>query len=327
MSEYRLVKHRGKWSLAYTDGERGRIRVALGTDDRGLAEARARDIWNARHAPASERLSDLWPAYVRDRMENVVRKDRFASLWKALEPHFGHRLGKAITEADCRAYAQHRKRVGKTGSTIRTELEMLRACLRFHYRAAAPQIWLPPASAPRDRWLSHAELSTLLENIETPHIRLFVILAVTTGARMGAILDLTWDRVDFAAGTIDYRPAGRHQTNKRRTIIPMNQSARAALKEAADGAVTDYVIEYGGEPVKSVKKAIAAAARRSSIPCSPHVFRHTAGVWMAQADVPMQKIAQFLGHTSSRVTETVYARYSPSFMKDAGAALELTGSL
>jgi integrase len=43
---------------------------------------------------------------------------------------------------------------------------------------------------------------------------------------------------------------------------------------------------------------------------------------MAQADVPMQKIAQVLGHTSTRVTETTYARYSPRFMADAMAALD-----
>jgi hypothetical protein len=38
------------------------------------------------------------------------------------------------------------------------------------------------------------------------------------------------------------------------------------------------------------------------VPCSPHVFRHTAAVWMAEADVPMEQIAQYLGHTSTRVT-------------------------
>ncbi|MFM5907046.1 MAG: tyrosine-type recombinase/integrase, partial [Novosphingobium sp.] len=75
-------------------------------------------------------------------------------------------------------------------------------------------------------------------------------------------------------------------------------------------------------PVKSVKKALQAASKRSGIQCSAHVFRHTAGVWMAEADVPMQKIAQYLGHTSTRVTETTYARYSPSFMRDASAALD-----
>jgi len=86
----------------------------------------------------------------------------------------------------------------------------------------------------------------------------------------------------------------------------------------------DVTVAYKAhsQPVKSVKKAIRGAAARSGVSCSPHVFRHTAGVWMAQSDVPMQKIAQFLGHTSTRVTERTYARYSPSFMRDAAAALD-----
>ncbi|WP_156440440.1 MULTISPECIES: tyrosine-type recombinase/integrase, partial [Pseudomonadota] len=67
---------------------------------------------------------------------------------------------------------------------------------------------------------------------------------------------------------------------------------------------------------------LQAASRRSGIQCSAHVLRHTAGVWMAEADIPMQKISQYLGHTSTRVTESVYARYSPSFMKDAAEALD-----
>jgi integrase len=143
---------------------------------------------------------------------------------------------------------------------------------------------------------------------------------LATGARMSAILDLTWDRVDLKRATADFNPAGRHQTSKRRTVVPLGQ-ALDSLKEAAEGALTDHVIEYAGQPVKSVKKAMAAAARRTGIPVSPHVLRHTAAVWMAEADVPMQKIAQFLGHTSTRVTETTYARYSPSFLKDASDAL------
>jgi integrase len=321
--EYRLVQHRGRYSLAYTDTERGRVRVALGTHDRGLAEARARDIWNARHAPQSERIADLWEAYARDRQSVIARPDALRSTWAALQPHFGHRLGKAITPEDCREYERSRKRDSKRPSTIRTELEMLRACLRFRYGASAPKLHIPPASAPRDRWLTKADATRLLESAAAPHARLFIVLALTTGTRMGALLDLTWDRVDFDQGTIDFRPVGRHQTNKRRVVVPMNATARAALQEAHKGALSDFVIEYAGKPVASVKTAIRETARRAKVPCSPHVLRHTAGVWMAQADVPMQKIAQYLGHTSTRVTEAHYARYSPSFMRDASAALEL----
>jgi integrase len=116
---------------------------------------------------------------------------------------------------------------------------------------------------------------------------------------MGAILDLTWDRVDFSARTIDFNPAGRDKSNKRRTVVPINERALAALKVAREGALTDNVIEYGAKPVASVKKAIAAAAQRSGIKCSPHDFRRSAARWMAEADVSMERIAQYLGHTST----------------------------
>ena len=321
MPEYRIVRHRGQFSLAFTDPSGRRVRVATGTDDRGLAEARARDIWRARTAPTSERVDDLWPLYVADRMTVAVQKDRFPFIWKALQPHFGHRLGKAITRADCKAYEEARKREGKAPSTIKTELEFLRACLRFHYGKDAPSIQSPTESKPRDRWLTFEERDKLLAAIETPHVRLFVILALTTGARMSALLELTWDRVDFKHKTVDLNPAGREITNKRRTIVPLNSRAWEAIEIAHKTAETANVIEYDGKPVKSVKKAIRGAAIRSGVPCSPHVFRHTAGVWMAQADVPMEKIAQFLGHTTSRITQKVYARFSPSFMRDASDAL------
>lgn len=139
---------------------------------------------------------------------------------------------------------------------------------------------------------------------------------------MGAILDLTWDRVDLKAGTIDFMPAGREKTNKRRTVVPINQRAREALEQAKEGALTDYVIEYGGNQVKSVKKAIRAAANRTKLKFSPHDFRRSAARWMAEADVPMEKIAQYLGHTSTRVTYATYARFSPRYMAEGAAALD-----
>ena len=42
---------------------------------------------------------------------------------------------------------------------------------------------------------------------------------------------------------------------------------------------------------------------------------------MAQSNVPILKIAEILGHTSTRVTERTYARHTPSHMADAVAAL------
>jgi integrase len=319
MPEWRLVKHRGQYSLAYGSP---RKRIATGTADRGRAEAIAGELWKRLNRPAQERVSDLWKPYLDDRIAHGGSKSRLDSLWKRLEPQFGYKLGRAITKQDCRDYAAKRKREGMSNSTVKTELEALRACLRWHYGKEAPLIVAPAPSKPRDRYLTKEERDQLLESIETPHVRLFVILALTTGARMGAILDLTWDRVDLKRGTIDFNPAGRDISNKRRTVVPINSRARTELEKVQEGSLSDYVIEYGGKPVASVKRAVAAAARRSGVPCSPHVFRHSAAVWMAEADVPMDKIAQFLGHTSTRVTYATYARFSPRYMADAAAAVD-----
>lgn len=321
MSEYRLVRHRGQFSIAWTEPGLGRRRVATGQNERGAAEAVASRIWRERSKPVTERVADLWEPYKKDRIASGVAPKRF-NMWKALEPHFGYKLGKAITKQDCRDYAAARRKLGRSPDTVRTELEALRACLRWHYGKDAPQIVTPPPAKPRDRFLTKDEADKLLAHIETPHVKLFVELAFATGARMGALLDLTWDRVDWRAGTIDLRPAGRDITNKRRTVVPITARVRPLLELAHQGALSEFVIEYGGGPVKSVKTAITAAARRSGVKCSAHDFRRSAGRWMAEGGASMDEIAQYLGHTSTRITAQVYARFSPRFLARAASALE-----
>lgn len=319
--QYQLVKYRGKLAVAIGRGQRRR-RYSLGTNDEGLARVRAQEVWQKLNAPASERMFDLWRLYLADRLKDGKDVTRQENAWKHLEREFGHRPGTDINKDDCRAYSKLRQRHGAAAGTIKTELEYLRACLNLRYGRGRNRVWMPTGSPPRDRYLTREELDKLLERVGTAHVRLFIVLAITTGARMGALLELRWDQVDFKHKTINFNSAGREQSNKRRPEVPLNGRAYEALEEAARGALTDWVIEWDGRAVKSIKKAVRMAAKRSGVACSPHVFRHTAGVWMAQADVPMQKISQFLGHTSTRVTERTYARYSPSFMKDAAAALE-----
>ena len=44
---------------------------------------------------------------------------------------------------------------------------------------------------------------------------------------------------------------------------------------------------------------------------------------MAEAGVPMAKIAQYMGHSDSRITERVYARFAPEHLKDAASDVGL----
>jgi len=103
----------------------------------------------------------------------------------------------------------------------------------------------------------------------------------------------------------------------------MNESAHAALLEAYRARTTQHVIEWGGKPVASIKKGIASAARRAGLKCSPHVLRHSAACIMVEAGVPMDEVAQYLGHSDVRTTFRIYARYSPDHLRTAAKSLEL----
>jgi len=103
----------------------------------------------------------------------------------------------------------------------------------------------------------------------------------------------------------------------------MTARARSELLAAFDARTCSYVIEYGGKQVGKIRKAFMAAATSAGLTdCTPHVLRHTAAVWMAEAGVPMAEIAQYLGHSDSRITEKVYARFSPEHLRTAAMALD-----
>jgi integrase len=95
-------------------------------------------------------------------------------------------------------------------------------------------------------------------------------------------------------------------------------------KAPTEGRTSDYVIEWAGKPLASIKRAFREACVRAKLSkdVTPHVLRHTAAVWMAEAGVPMDEIAQFLGHTDPRITYRVYARFSPNHLRKAASALD-----
>jgi len=104
----------------------------------------------------------------------------------------------------------------------------------------------------------------------------------------------------------------------------MNTTALHALSEAREKATTPYVIEYAGRPVKFIKMGLRRAGQRCGMEwVSAHVFRHSAATWMAEGGVPMTEIAAYLGHKDSRITERVYAKFSPAYLRKAASHLEL----
>jgi integrase len=234
----------------------------------------------------------------------------------------------SITSKDCRDYAKARKASGRQAGTICTELAHLRVCLAWAVKARiireAPHIERPQLPPSKERHLSRSEAERVIVAAIAPHVRLFIILAISTAARATALLELKWDRIDFERGLIVLGDPDRTIRQKGRATVPMTNTARAALSAAKEGARTEYVIEHGGAPIKSAKKGVAEAARRAGVKgCTPHVFRHTSAVWMSEDCVPMAQIAALLGHSDSSITERVYAKFAPDHLRTASASLEM----
>lgn len=313
----RLKLYRGKWAVVGINAHGKTYRRSLGTADRAEAERKFRDV---RIETPGDTVADAVALYMKEKQGRARSYEAMEASWKALRPLFGHLRPDQIDRALCRRYAAGRRTAGRSDGTVIKDLGFLRTALKWANKPGA-QWELPSAPPPRDRALSRAEYARLLEACELPHIRLFVVLALHTGGRASALLELTWDQIDFDRGRVALSKG--EDRRKGRATVPMTAPAREALETAYKERTSDFVIEWAGRPLKSIKRAFraaCAAARLSGV--TPHVLRHTCAVWQAEAGVPMSQIAQYLGHTNSRITEAVYARYSPEFLRAGARALE-----
>lgn len=319
---YRVAKHKRGYVAVLYEGSRRR-RIALKAADKFAATAEAAElVGHIEQRKPRQRLTvgQIVEMYLEQSEAIWKEVDRFH--WKHGEGAFGRLSPSDVTEKECKAFAGASS--NRPGS-IRKVLSILRAALRWAERKSlidkAPHIWLPQAPPPKDRRLTREEAENLRRSCVMPHVRLFVEVALGTGGRSGAILSLQWGMVDLGQRRIRF--CGSEKQKSRAQAVPINETLFQALTEAKEAAMTDYVIEWAGQPVKSIKRGFREAVKRAGLGAdvTPHVLRHTAASWMAEAGVPMSEIAAVLGHRDSRTTERVYAKYSPEYLQRAVRAL------
>jgi len=326
MPEWRITRLRGEFCITWKDADGIRRRYRLGTDDRQEAERRAPARYAELTRPVGTTVADLWGGYRIDKAGRSIA-ETMKWTWKAIGPWFGTIEATEITTADCRAYVDARRKAGKSDGTTHTELGHLRSVLVWAWKNRmiphAPHIERPPKPEPKDGYITKDEAAKLMLAANAPHVALAVKLMIGTGARSEAALQLTWDRVDFERGVIHLRNPFDRSKRKGRASVPMNDSLRDALSEAHKGALSQYVIEWSGGPVKSIRKGIKTAGEAIGRPdVSPHMLRHSAAVWLAEDGHSMDEIAQFLGHDNPRITYRVYARFSPGHLRKLASSLE-----
>lgn len=329
MSDITIGRLRGGFCVYWVDPSTGRRkRYQLAARTRNEAESEAREKFLRENWTTGElTVAAIWDAYI-DHLGQKPTAETMRHTGKAVLSSFGDLRPAQITVQDSRKYLASRKAEGRKLGTIHTELGHLRSALRWALKSGlisrAPHIELPPKPASNVKPMSGEELQRLIDGCSAPHVRLAVILLIATGARVGAILDLTWSRVDFERGVIDLRlPDG--VTRKGRAVVPMNRMSRAALQAAYHARLTDHVVEWAGKRVQSIRKGYAAALERSGLgSMSIHQIRHSVAVRMISAGMPIEVVSQFLGHSTVQITHQTYARFMPEHLQDAADILDLS---
>ena len=152
-----------------------------------------------------------------------------------------------------------------------------------------------------------------------------------TGARLGEAISLTWSHVaeDFSTATFV------NTKNARTKTVPLTSTARELLRGLHNerGAVPLHGEQFvfpsprdPGRPISAsyVQYRFKQTCKRIVLPerTRLHDLRHAVGAHLAAAGVPLNVIADILGHRSLRVTER-YSRFAPaSAAVQAVAAME-----
>lgn len=171
----------------------------------------------------------------------------------------------------------------------------------------------------RTRYLLPEEEERLMAQLtgQREHLRLIVIVALHTGMRMGEIVNLRKQEVDFHRGEIRVT---RTKTDEDR-FIPMNDTLYQEMMSHCANLETDYVFANPetGKARGQIKRSFVTACKNAKIEDFRfHDLRHTAATRMGEAGIDPFTIAAILGHKSIAMT----ASYTHATQKAKRLAVE-----
>jgi len=207
----------------------------------------------------------------------------------------------------------------------------------------ATRIKLPPSPQGREVFLTHSEFARLIEAV--PHAADAAVLQFLagTGLRWGELAGLHWHNFDTVAGIVtvsDVASAGEikpYPKGRRMRRVPIfkwsleNLAPPTSIQKCTtphrEGGCRSGLIFHnaagGALDDRNFSRRVLApallAAGLSDLGATLHDLRHTYASWLVQSGVPLERIADLLGHSSINTTQ-IYAHLAPARHDDIAAA-------
>ena len=321
---WRVIDNRGGrretlwsgWARA-REAEQELVRLAAG----GAVEADAEPVLEtvghvlrAWLAHLEDDRADLAPRTV------IVYRSCVRRLLKLLDDSVTERFGVAAVERWVGAALRQ-----WSPKTVDLDQLALRAAWAWaRQRGYAPDRDLPrqPIAIPKTakRTPTDAEVARVIERIERPWVQTLLRLQWATGARIGEIATLTWDRVDWSRGELHLRG----KTGPR--SVPVSAATLEMLRRWRLHVPADRS-EVLGVAASTARaqcyEPLHAACEAAKIPgWSTHALRRAVVDRLARAGVDVATAADLLGH-SPEVMLDIYRQVSDADRRRAVARARL----
>jgi integrase len=234
----------------------------------------------------------------------------------SLRPFFGTLKAQKVTTDTLNEYRRSRISEGRSEATANRELALVRIAYRLGQRCTPAKVLMVPyfpmakEENVRKGFLRDEQYSALLNALPADLKPLFVT-AYETGIRLGELLPIRWDQVDFESGSIVLQ-TGETKNGEGRSlpIVPGDMAdLLTAAKAERDATCPDspWVFNRQGEPIKDFRRTWEKACESAGVPdLNFHDLRRTAVRNMRRAGVPQVVRMKISGHK----TDSMERRYN-----------------
>ena len=151
-----------------------------------------------------------------------------------------------------------------------------------------------------------------------------IILCLYTGLRIGELLALTWNDIDFDKNILsvtetchDGNENGKHvriidtpKTENSRRQIPLSKTLVKMLKDMRKKSKCEFVITDGEKPVfiRSYQRTFELFLKKLKLPHKGfHSLRHTFATRALECGMDVKSLSEILGHKNAVITLNRYA--------------------